>query len=620
MKETLILLGTVIIILLVSCKTDEPEIVNNLAPTCIIISPEDSTLYEIDDSISVSVNANDSDGVLAEVKFYVDNVEKITKTASPYTMTIKKGELKAGKHILSVAAKDDKGTVSKDSITISIAQPLTESPDFVSFTNGKIPYTWQNTGWKIGSPGYDDNNSIQGDIIYGTETVITVQKTFQKDGFMEFYDFGVNENIKKFFYIDNTPITPHYQQEIKKSLFKWNQRVYSISAGTHTFKWVSGISSFSFAAILDAINFSPIPVLASLSTTQVSNIKSNSIIAEGNVTFDGYSKVIMKGVCWSTSPNPTINNDKTTDGAGLGSFVSTVNGLNQGTTYYIRAYATNNAGTAYGMESSFTTKSASLPVLTTTTPTYNSNSAISGGNISSDGNLEITARGICWSTSSNPTINNNKTVDGTGTGTFVSNISNLNSHSTYYVRAYATNGIGTTYGNECVFTTPYFHIGQNYQGGIIAHIDETGQHGIIAAPNNQFAMEEIEDNQWKDWWYNNDKSKVVGTTCVYGKGMENTNQIVQSFGVGNYAAQICYDLELNGYNDWFLPSYNELLLLFDAQNKISNLNLPGYSNAIMFFYFTSSDSDSSYIYKSNCPSDVGLVRGYYFIVRACRYF
>jgi uncharacterized protein (TIGR02145 family) len=96
-----------------------------------------------------------------------------------------------------------------------------------------------------------------------------------------------------------------------------------------------------------------------------------------------------------------------------------------------------------------------LPVLTTTnTGNITLTSASSGGNITADGNADITARGVVWNTSSNPTISlTTKTTDGTGIGLFTSNLTNLTPNTTYYVRAYATNSVGTTYGNEVTFTT-----------------------------------------------------------------------------------------------------------------------------------------------------------------------
>lgn len=98
---------------------------------------------------------------------------------------------------------------------------------------------------------------------------------------------------------------------------------------------------------------------------------------------------------------------------------------------------------------------STAPVLTTANITIiTTNGASSGGNISSNGGAEITARGVIWSTSQNPTIAlTTKTLDGTGAGLFISSISGLTPNTTYYVRAYATNSVGTSYGNEISFTT-----------------------------------------------------------------------------------------------------------------------------------------------------------------------
>lgn len=82
------------------------------------------------------------------------------------------------------------------------------------------------------------------------------------------------------------------------------------------------------------------------------------------------------------------------------------------------------------------------------------NAATSGGEITSDGGSAITVSGICWSTNANPTTADAKTTDGTKSGTFTSNMTNLNSTTTYHVRAYATNSKGTAYGNDISFITP----------------------------------------------------------------------------------------------------------------------------------------------------------------------
>ena len=91
--------------------------------------------------------------------------------------------------------------------------------------------------------------------------------------------------------------------------------------------------------------------------------------------------------------------------------------------------------------------------LTTAASSINLSTASSGGNITSDGGASVTARGVCWSTAANPTTSDSKTSDGTGTGIFTSSITGLAQGTTYYVRAYATNMVGTTYGAQISFTT-----------------------------------------------------------------------------------------------------------------------------------------------------------------------
>ena len=191
-----------------------------------------------------------------------------------------------------------------------------------------------------------------------------------------------------------------------------------------------------------------------VTTNNVTNITSSSAICGGNVTSDGNTTVTSRGICWSEYPNPTINDNKTTDGSGKGSFTSNLINLTENTTYYVRAYATNGKGTSYGEEKSFKTLEITLPTVATNNITnIKANSATCGGNVTSDGNATVTSLGVCWSTSSNPTIDDNKTTDGSGTGSFTSNLINLTENTTYYVRAYATNEKGTSYGEERSFTT-----------------------------------------------------------------------------------------------------------------------------------------------------------------------
>jgi hypothetical protein len=191
----------------------------------------------------------------------------------------------------------------------------------------------------------------------------------------------------------------------------------------------------------------------SVTTNAVINITSSSATGGGNVTYDGGSAVTARGVCWNTTPNPTVANNKTTDGTGTGSFTSSITGLSPGVTYYVRAYATNSTGTVYGGEMLFATLAVLPSVSTTAVSAITSSGATSGGNVTSDGGASVSAKGVCWSTSQNPTVTDSKTTDGTGTGSYTSTISGLSSGVTYYVRAYATNGAGTAYGSQLSFTT-----------------------------------------------------------------------------------------------------------------------------------------------------------------------
>jgi uncharacterized protein (TIGR02145 family) len=193
-----------------------------------------------------------------------------------------------------------------------------------------------------------------------------------------------------------------------------------------------------------------------VTTNIVDSITTTTARSGGNVTSSGNATITARGVVWSTSTNPTIAlTTKTNNGAGTGAFTSSITGLTPGRTYYVRAYATNSLGTAYGAERTFTTTAVTVPVVTTNAvDSITTTTARSGGNVTSSGNATVTARGLVWSTSTNPTIAlTTKTNNGTGTGSFISNITGLTPGITYYVRAYATNSVGTAYGIERTFTT-----------------------------------------------------------------------------------------------------------------------------------------------------------------------
>ena len=198
-----------------------------------------------------------------------------------------------------------------------------------------------------------------------------------------------------------------------------------------------------------------------------------------------------------------------------------------------------------------------------------------------------------WSTSTNPTILlTTKTTDGTGSGAFTSTITGLTANTQYYVRSYATNSAGTSYGNEFTFTT-LPTIGQPYQGGVIAYILQPGDsgyvagefHGIIAATTDQVI---------NITWGNGSWISTGATATTLRTGNANTNTIVSVLSTGNYAARLCYDLVLNGYSDWYLPSRDEMSKMILNKNAIG-----GFSSAN---YWSSSEYDIRNAYYSNFTS------------------
>jgi hypothetical protein len=169
-----------------------------------------------------------------------------------------------------------------------------------------------------------------------------------------------------------------------------------------------------------------------------------------------------------------------------------------------------------------------------------------------------------------------------------------------------TSGNTATATRQVVVVVQNLAIGQSYQGGIIAYIDSTGQHGLIVATADQ--SEEIQ------WW--NGSYVVTGATgTAIGTGLANTNAIIAAQGSGSYAASIARDYNGGGYTDWYLPSKDELNQLYVNKAAIGG----GFAND---YYWSSTEYDSNYTwlqYFSNGAQDV-YIKGFPIYVRAVRAF
>jgi len=198
--------------------------------------------------------------------------------------------------------------------------------------------------------------------------------------------------------------------------------------------------------------------LPSLSTTAITSITALTAISGGNNLIINGSSTISEGICWSINQGPTIK-DSTAPGIHTtlsNAFTSNLRNLKPGVKYYVRAYAVNSAGISYGDEKNFTTYTQSLPNITTLSSISGLYyySAWSGGTVIDDGYSNVIERGVVFGLNLNPTVTLlTKTIDGNGIGAFNSFMGSLVPNFTYHVRAYATNSIGTAYGNDVVFTT-----------------------------------------------------------------------------------------------------------------------------------------------------------------------
>lgn len=329
---------------------------------------------------------------------------------------------------------------------------------------------------------------------------------------------------------------------------------------------------------LDAANVT----LPTVITMEVHEVQGNTAVGGGEIIDDGGYYVTARGVCWSTHRNPTIFDRCTTDGMGTGNYTSTMTDLEPNSIYYVRAYAINEKGTSYGTEYSFETTTGgggggvvNLPtVITYSVTNITESSAYSGGEVTSDGGSTVTARGVCWSTSENPTINGTHTADGTGTGTFTSSLTNLTPQTIYYVRAYATNEAGTAYGEQKVFATTQ-ELPEAPTGAIrgLFTINENGDQVWFSQGNLQY---QASTNTWRfaenQWEYVGDNNGNISET-YYGW--------IDLFGWGtsgyNHGA-VCYqpwststdnsNYYAYGYNSWNL--YDQTGKADWGYNVISN--------------------------------------------------
>lgn len=423
-------------------------------------------------------------------------------------------------------------------------------------------------------------------------------------------------------------------------------------------------------------------------TLPVSSVDVTTAYIGGNVTSDGGDEVFLRGVCYGVTASPSLVNAKyTEDGSGLGEFTSKLVGLKANTTYYVRAFAKNTKGVAYGEQVVFTTNayfSKDIPLVqtnqisnvdtlglvlslnaeilhpggseitesgfvfaqkmgpsisdnkilskelgtqfsgdftfeigvlyyvnsyaknsfgiaygeeiqvkierakpkvkTTEVTEIDSTSAVCGGIIATNGGNPILAKGLCWSLNTNPTLSDKYTNEGDGDGPFTSLMSGLLPATTYYCRSYATTSDGTTYGNTFSFKTVVskLYIGMQYKGGILFYLNPNKVGGGLIVISDDLSS----SYAWGCVGVNIPNATNTGA----GSGIPNTEAILTAC-TSQSAAKLCDDLVYGTYSDWYLPSMDELRIMY---NNIKVTDLEKFSSG---YYWSSNQKDANTAYR-----------------------
>ena len=282
---------------------------------------------------------------------------------------------------------------------------------------------------------------------------------------------------------------------------------------------------------------------------------------------------IQTGFCWSENLNPTIDDNVLYSGfIEKGEFNISISWDTTMLSKYVRAFAQNEIGVNYSNEIQifWPVSGANLPeVQTNDISNVDFFSASVSGSLLSDGGIPWTTRGILISQNSNPTVQNSLQypVD-QANNDFSVDVNELEEDQLYHARAYAVNNAGVHYGEIKSFSTlNFYEIGETGpSGGVIFHnkLDTIGGWNFLEVHTSDFSNE-------IPWGLN---TTSIQTSLELGSGESNTNFIFQSQGASSsYAALACLQYVHQGYNDWFLPSRDELILIYE--------NL--YVNGIGFF-------------------------------------
>jgi len=312
--------------------------------------------------------------------------------------------------------------------------------DFPLSPNGAVDITLTGLSFTGRTSGSSGNN--------------VVSLAYQADGVGPFIPFGTTQIVPSGG--TNTITFPAFTKKFYSThTYIIRMYMYAATAGISASRSLS-VKTAAFIGTSGVAGTQPSVTTIAATTTGKYTATATGVVTAGTLLIN------ESGVVWGVAANPTValtskNNSGPTASGNINlASGGAISGLTAATTYHTRAYVISESGNVfYGADIAFTTDAPSVAALTTNIATgITSIKALSGGVILDSGGVGITAKGVCWSTLNNPTIAlSTKTTDGAGNASFVSALKILAPSTTYYARAYATNSIGTAYGNEVSFVT-----------------------------------------------------------------------------------------------------------------------------------------------------------------------